>query len=62
MARRSLRGVPEEWREQGLSGQPIYRMAMGAAYRGGVGGLAELTGCSRGLRRCLCVGWLHSCR
>jgi hypothetical protein len=30
----SPRGVAEAWRQQGFSGQPFCRMAMGAAYRG----------------------------
>ena len=34
MEQRSPGGVPEEWRQQGLSGQPLCRSAMGAASRG----------------------------
>ena len=37
MDRRPPRGVAEEWREQGVSGQPLCRLAMGAASRGAVG-------------------------
>ena len=36
MDRRSPRGVAEEWRKQGVSGQAIGRLAMGAAFRGAV--------------------------
>ena len=43
MGRRSPRAVAEAWRKQGLSGQPLGRLAMGAASRGTVFLLGALT-------------------